>query len=998
MRIDDVDGTTFHPIEADFPLRKGWFYHEKDRGTTKCAAYLTKLYLSSVGNAATMNIGIAPNRDGLLDADDVKALAGFGVMRRALFAREARPGGPFNVVVMKEDVSNGEHVDGWRVLADGREILRGRSIGMKRIRLLAEPVAAGKCEVEVTAGGGKVELRRYIADAELVKTILEAAADGGETDTAKWMTAAAADLAAPAASASAGREESLEGAGWRFARDATGELRAEAPDFDDSSWRSVRIPHDWAISGPFDRTKPGGTGMLPWKGVGWYRRKFTLSAEDAAGCVYLDFDGVMASPEVYVNGEKAGGWDYGYASFRVDATPFVRAGVNTLAVRADTRHHDSRWYPGAGIYRRVSLKTRGKAHFAYNGVFATTPEVSADSATVDIAWELEGDVPGGASVEIHVAAPDSSMRLAASAPAAAGNVSWKMEKPRLWDVEAPNLYTAEARLVHGGHVLSSEKIRFGVRTIAFPVPLDGPAASDRAANGFHLNGRRVQFKGVNLHSDLGLLGMAFDESAARRQLKIMKEMGVNAVRTSHNIPAPQFLDLCDEMGILVWDECFDRWDGKCGRRADQKLEDYVARNLRAFVRRDRNHPCVVIWSMCNEILPASTDYFGPGGYKDGMTRERCRYFREQMRLEDRTRPVGNGNISWSDAPEFIGEGIFDDLDITGWNYHASYRNIKRMRPSKPVVYSESASCVSSQGACSERLPRGTYDHDVATFQASGYDFCGTEIPDWEFRRMEEDVYCCGEFVWTGFDYLGEPTPYNRESRSSYYGIVDLTGVPKDRYWLYRSHWNKEADTLHVVPHWTWPRSRGRKIPVFVYANADSVELFVNGRSAGRREKGVMYDGPGRPSSYYDVCANYRFMWYGVPYEPGELKAVAWRGGRIVGEKTVCTAGEPVALSAVAEPKLTDSPDELVWVGDGAIDSKGERCPAADARVSFSIEGPGEIVAVGNGNAHEFEPFTKTDSHPLFCGRAMAVVRRTGGGAIRLKVSAAGFVPAAVELP
>ncbi len=398
------------------------------------------------------------------------------------------------------------------------------------------------------------------------------------------------------------RDVSLAGPGWRFAKDPTCELRAEAVAFDDAAWEAVRVPHDWAISGPFDESADGGTGKLPWKGVGWYRRTFTLEPGDVGASVFLDFDGVMASPEVYVNGQKAGGWDYGYASFRVDATPYVKPGVNVLAVRADTRDHRSRWYPGAGIYRKVVMKVRSKAHFAYNGIFVTTPDVSKDAATVRVAWELEGGVPEGAQVEVAVAQERDPPSPRTGGPrscaaAADGKLSVRVEKPALWDVDAPNLYEAEVRLVKGGQTLSCERVRFGIRTIAFPVPLEGPATNDWAANGFHLNGRRVQFKGVDLHSDLGLLGMAFDKSAMRRQLQIMKDMGANALRTSHNCPAPDVLDLCDEMGIVVWDEAFDKWDGTAGRRPDQNLEEYVARNLRQFVRRDRNHPCVVIWSM-----------------------------------------------------------------------------------------------------------------------------------------------------------------------------------------------------------------------------------------------------------------------------------------------------------------------------------------------------------------------------------------------------------------
>ena len=928
------------------------------------------------------------------------------------------------------------------------------------------------------------------------------------------------------------RDVSLAGPGWRFAKDPTCELRAEAVAFDDAAWEAVRVPHDWAISGPFDESAHGGTGKLPWKGVGWYRRTFTLEPGDVGASVFLDFDGVMASPEVYVNGQKAGGWDYGYASFRVDATPYVKPGVNTLAVRADTRDHRSRWYPGAGIYRKVVMKVRNKAHFAYNGIFVTTPEVSKDAATVRVAWELEGGVPEGAQVEVGVAAKMAALHTGGAqftAPAAKGSLEGRIEKPALWDVDAPNLYEAEVRLVKGGQTLSCECVRFGIRTIAFPVPLEGPATNDWAANGFHLNGRRVQFKGVDLHSDLGLLGMAFDKSAMRRQLQIMKDMGANALRTSHNCPAPEVLDLCDEMGILVWDEAFDKWDGTAGRRPDQNLEEYVARNLRQFVRRDRNHPCVVIWSMSNEIV--TPDYKGRN-WADGLTKARCTYFREQMRLEDTTRPVGNGNISWISRSPYLDQNMFDDLDITGWNYGACYRRVKAKYPAKPIVYSESASAFSSYGFYINPPPNGKHTYGNDQFQVDSYDHnAGPDIPDVEFNYMEQDVYNCGEFVWTGIDYLGEPTPYWKESRSSYFGIVDLTGVPKDRFYLYRSYWNKQAETIHILPHWNWKGLEGKTVPVYVYTSGDRAELFLNGRSLGTRRKGELSKAPNmlkdakvtassserdkgnlpehaidcdgktrwcasarhfpewlqfdmgcersfaharvdfesdsagyayelqtsldgatwttvfakkkgektcptwdKPmsaryvkvvvqdadkrlfasirdvyvdkdplpslsySSYYDVCAKYRLRWFDVPYEPGELKAVAYRGETKLGETVMRTAGEPAAVKLTVEPKLGGEPDELIWVQVDVVDAAGVRNPLAMDRVFFKLSGPGQIIGVGNGNAHAFEAFTKTDSHPLFYGKAVAVVRRDAPGALKLTVSASGLTSATAELP
>ena len=778
--------------------------------------------------------------------------------------------------------------------------------------------------------------------------------------------------------------------GWKFSKDPTHTLAAEGVGFDDSAWESVRVPHDWAISGPFNPKEHGGSGKLPWRGVGWYRRSLTLDAADAGKCVFLDFDGVMASPKVYVNGHFAGGWDYGYASFRVDATPFVKFGENNvIAVRASTLDHHSRWYPGAGIYRKVVMKIRNKAHFAHNGIFVTTPQVSSDRATVRLEWELEGNVPAGAEVKVAVSGPGCAgtpLRKVGTVPAEKGSLSWQEENPALWDVETPNLYEAEVSLVNGGETLSRERIRFGIRTIAFPVAT-GSLTNDWASNGFHLNGRRVQLKGVNLHSDLGLLGMAFDKSAMRRQLTLMKEMGANALRTSHNCPAPDVLDLCDEMGIVVWDECFDKWDATAGRRKDENLEEYVERNLQSFVKRDRNHPSVITWSMGNEIQP----YIKGSKWRcvDGMTAGRFRRFRAAIRSLDPTRPVGIGCC----VVRAIPTGMFAELDVSGWNYGAKYRHMKARNPDKPVIYTESASALSTYGHYEMPPAAKKTDCEKSAFAVGAYEHCAAswgDIADVEFDLMERDRYVCGEFVWTGIDYLGEPTPFRKESRSSYFGIVDLTGVPKDRYYLYRSHWNKKDETVHILPHWNWKGREGKSVPVYVYTSGDSAELFLNGRSLGVRRKGG--DASPRPS-YYDVCAKYRLRWFDVPYEPGELRAVAYRGGKRIGETVMRTAGDPAALKLTVEPKLADDPGALAWVQVDVLDAKGVRNPLAMNRVNFKLEGPGKILGVGNGNPHAFEAFTETASHPLFFGKAMAVIRREGPGELTLSVSSDGLSPA-----
>jgi beta-galactosidase len=926
----------------------------------------------------------------------------------------------------------------------------------------------------------------------------------------------------------------LFNADWQFRLDPEGALQASATESGGPAWRSVRLPHDWAISGPFAPDADGGTGKLPWRGVGWYRTAFTLPLTASAKRVYLDFDGVMASPEVFINGQKAGGWDYGYIGFRVDATPFVAFGKPTvLVVRADTRQHHSRWYPGAGIYRKVTLTLCDPVHVAHEATFITTPQVTAEQATVQVVSAIANETERAVDASVTLTLLDPSgktvaeHRFAVAVQAGANtplNHPFKVDAPHRWDMATPHLYLARIA-VKANAFTDTESTRFGIRSFSFP-----------ADDGFHLNGRRVQLNGVNLHADLGPLGMAFNRSAMRRQLEILRDMGANALRTSHNCPAPEVLELCDEMGIFVWNECFDKWEGTSGRRPDQNVEDYVSRNLRQFVRRDRNHPCVFIWSIGNEIPPAK-----PGDAKDpGMTEARCTLFREVIRNLDTTRPVGIGCCHGN----AIGMGIFANLDLTGWNYGGQYANIKRAYPDKPALYSESASALSSYGYYALPQPQHKTDYAVKDLEVCSYDHNAapwSDIPDLEFARMARDRYCGGEFVWTGFDYLGEPTPYmhyfeqmrkypqKEMARSSYFGIVDLCGVPKDRFYLYRSHWNTADTTLHLLPHWNWTGKEGQNVPVYVYTSGDSAELFLNGQSLGRRTKGQQQPKPanlaaGKPASassvetalhnnpaahavdgssetrwcasgpekaqwwqvdlgaptafrflsanfegeassyqyeiltsddgaawspyaarklgakeravfaepatcryvrvsfsglaknrwasiraftlsneaiapsnpYYDVCDTYRLRWLEVPYEPGELKAVAYKNGATIAERVMKTAGKPVAVRLTPEPTALPADGEsVVFVQVDVTDAAGTRDPRATHLIRFSLTGPGEIVAVGNGNPRGLDAFTDTACHPLYFGKAVAVLRRKAGqtGPITLTASADGLAPA-----
>jgi beta-galactosidase len=612
--------------------------------------------------------------------------------------------------------------------------------------------------------------------------------------------------------------------GWKFMKgDNDG---SEAADFDDASWADVRLPHDWAIAGPFDEKAPSGfAAKLPWKGVGWYRKEFKLDCEKGDR-VYLDFDGVMAFPKVYVNGKLAGDWDYGYTSFRVDATRFVNLkGDNVVAVRVDTTNHGTRWYPGAGIYRKVMLEICKPVHIAQWGVYVTTPEVSDDEATVVVGATIEKHKDGNAEAEVEflVLDPDGkeqakrTFELSLDQEEKQIGHSFTVPKPQRWDIGDGKLYALRTIVREGGEVVDQRDETFGIRTFELT-----------ADDGFHLNGRRVQLNGVCLHHDHGPLGGAFYPRAMERQLEIMKEMGVNAIRTSHNAPAPELLELCDRMGLFVWDECFDKWDDKADRVRNQPShQQHAERHLRSLVMRDRNHPSVFVWSIGNEI---------PSGGQ-GSTPERMKMMRDVVLKYDATRPVG---IACHIEQQAL-TNMFEALDFTGWNYARRYANFREHYPNKPIIYSESASALSTRGFYELPLPVSKTDYADAAKQVDSYDFNAapwSDIADAEFKLMEDDEFVAGEFVWTGFDYLGEPTPFDAEANSSYFGIVDTCGLPKDRFYLYRAYWRPDEVTTHIVPHWNWEGREGQNVPVWVYTNGDSAELFVNGKSQGKRTKGA----------------------------------------------------------------------------------------------------------------------------------------------------------------
>ena len=781
---------------------------------------------------------------------------------------------------------------------------------------------------------------------------------------------------------------------WRFAKGA--QVGAETEDFDDSAWEKVRLPHDWAINGPYEPQGDPHTGKLPWRGEGWYRKSFTLPATDAGKRVYLDFDGVMAMPTVYINGRKAGGWDYGYVSFRVDATDFVKPGqTNVVAVHVDTRPHNSRWYPGAGIYRKVQLVVNEPLHIAQWGTFVTTPRITADSATIRVETALENHTTSAATPEVESILIDprgkevASLRMSMAVPAKGTEikaVTIIIARPRLWDVATPLLYTAVTRVLSDGKLVDSTETAFGIRAFAFT-----------ANDGFHINGRRVQLHGVCLHSDLGPLGMAFNTRAMERELQIMQDMGVNAVRTSHNPPAPELLDLCDRMGIVVWDEAFDKWDGTATLPKGVTIPEHGKKQYTNFVRRDRNHPCVVVWSVGNEIW----DLEGLK-YPDspGLLKTMVGF----IKALDATRPVALAQC----VPDSAKSQLSAALDVAGWNYARRYAISRERWPNLPIVYSESASAYSTRGYFDDfPMPAKKDDYPV-TARISSYDHNSAyyaDPADVEFALMEKDRFVAGEFVWTGFDYIGEPVPFvaegwshftkrklakAEESRISSFGIVDLVGIPKDRYYLYRSHWAPEKKTIHILPHWNWPDRIGKNVPVYVYTGGDAAELFLNGKSLGKRAKHANAE---------VVRDRYALRWLDVPYEPGELKAVAYEGNRKLGTAMMRTAGEPAKLRLTPDrASLKADGDDLSYVLVEAVDQNGNLCPLAMNEVKFSLKGPATIAGVGNGD-HHFPAEFDADHVTLFYGKAMLIVRTAEGqgGAIQVAASSDGLREAKASL-
>ncbi|MEZ4901976.1 MAG: beta-galactosidase GalB [Spirosomataceae bacterium] len=783
-------------------------------------------------------------------------------------------------------------------------------------------------------------------------------------------------------------------------------------NFDDSQWEKVSLPHDWAIKGPFYTSNTpevgGGMGRLPSQGVAWYRKKLFISSQDKGKTIYLDIDGAMSYAIVWLNGQLVGGWPYGYNSFRLDLTPYLKVGIeNQLAIRLDNPNHSARWYPGGGIYRNVWLTKVAPVHVAQWGTQITTPKVSASEATIRLALQLENkgskQVSVEAKTEIYESTENGKTNGAAVAKfntqtfnispqsQAQQEVQLILKKPQRWGVypeQKPHLYVAKTKLYQAGKLIDEYDTPFGIREVVFD-----------AQKGLMVNGEKIRLQGVNQHHDLGALGSAFNMRAAERQLEMLRELGSNAIRMSHNPPAPELLDLCDRMGFLVIDEIFDSWEKKKTPHDFHLIfPDWHEADIRSFIRRDRNHPSVFAWSFGNEVGEQYTDIEGAA---------LAAKLHDIVHEEDPTRPASaSQNYAKPDMPftkemDFInlnyqGEGIRDApayAHLKGIRTTPLYSAFQQAFPNKMIVSTETASTLSSRGAY--LLPVTAENSapvadgkggNPATKEVSAYELYTAQFgasPDKVFASQDKHPFVAGEFVWTGWDYIGEPTPYYT-ARSSYSGIIDLAGFKKDRFYLYQSRWRPNLPMVHLLPHWNWPSRVGEETPVHVFTSGDEAELFLNGQSLGRKKK-----------AEYE----YRLRWDKVAYQPGELKTIAYKNGKKWAEESIKTTGKPAQLIAITDRKTIKSDGEdLAFVTIKIVDKNGLPVPDANWKVVLSIEGAGEIVATDNGDPADMTSFASSTRH-TYNGWLLAIVQAQKGkiGKLKLKVRAEGLEETQIEI-
>ena len=798
--------------------------------------------------------------------------------------------------------------------------------------------------------------------------------------------------------------------GWKFTREDQTDFSTVG--FDDTEWESVVVPHDWAIYGPFDINNDrqnmaiaqdghtdaiehaGRTGGLPFIGVGWYRLEFDAPEFAAGKTATLVFDGAMSHARVWLNGQEVGYWPYGYNSFYLDVTPYLKAEGNTLAVRLENEVEASRWYPGAGLYRNVHLIVNEDAHVPVWGTQLTTPEVNKEYARVHLVTGLT--MPVGKSI--------TDYRIVTELKDAAGNVvataekqgsrydggkafeqDFVIDRPSLWSPDSPTLYSAVSKIYEGATLKDEYATSFGVRSIEI-IP----------GEGFFLNGEHTYFRGVCNHHDLGPLGGIANDAGIRRQIRILKDMGCNAIRTSHNMPAPELIRACDEMGMMVMAETFDEWKTpKMDNGYHKFFDEWAEKDLVNLLHQFRNNPSVVMWCIGNEV-PDQGNYNGA---------KISRFLQDVCHREDPTRPVTQG----MDNPDaVVNNNMAATMDVAGFNYrpHKYQENYNKL-PQEIILGSETVSTVSSRGVYKFPVVRKSMQK-YPDHQASSYDVehCGwSNLPEDDFIQHDDLPYCIGEFVWTGFDYLGEPTPYYSDwpSHSSLFGILDLAGLPKDRYYLYRSHWNKEAETLHVLPHWNWEGREGEVTPIFVYTNYPTAEVFINGKSQGKRTKDTSIkvynteDTVG--STRFLRQQRYRLMWMDTKYEPGTVKVVAYdENGKAVAETEMHTAGKPHHIELVADrSQIKADGKDLSFITVKVVDKDGNLCPLADNEIKFKVKGKGFYRAGANGDPTSLESFQAPHMH-VFNGMMTAIVSSTEEpGKITLEATGKGLKKGTIDI-
>ncbi|WP_172917548.1 DUF4982 domain-containing protein [Capnocytophaga canis] len=794
---------------------------------------------------------------------------------------------------------------------------------------------------------------------------------------------------------------------WKFTREDNKNFSQISVN--DKKWQNVVVPHDWAIYGPFDiendvqRTAikqdgqvapiehSGRTGGLPFVGVGWYRTSFDVADFNADKKVFIKFDGAMSNAEVFVNGQKAGQWHHGYNTFFLDVTPFVKAKNNTLAVRLENLTQQSRWYPGAGLYRNVHVITKNKTHIPIWGIQLTTPEIEKNFAKIQLKTEIESQNLSNIEVETEIFNPKGEKIASDRKKYNEFIVNNKIQQdiyvknPVLWDIQQPNLYKAVTKIYENGTLKDTETTSFGIRKIEI-----------KPNDGLYLNGRKIKFQGVCMHHDLGAIGAAVNEAAIRRQIRIMQDMGVNAIRTAHNMPAPEYVRIADEMGMMLALESFDEWAiPKVENGYNRYFKDWAEKDLTNLVRHFRNNPSVVMWFIGNEVEEQSV--------QEGA--KVARWLQDIIHKHDGTRPVSNG----MDRPDHVFKNnMAATMQVAGFNYRPfRYQEAYKLLPQQIILGSETASTISSRGVYKfpvERKSMPKYQDQ----QTSSYDVehCGwSNLPEDDWIQHEDLPYTIGEFIWTGFDYLGEPTPYYVEwpAHSSYFGAVDLAGLPKDRFYLYRSHWNKEAETLHVLPHWNWEGREGQVTPIFVYTNYPSAEVFINGKSQGKRSKdlNIPLDGSYTKEAQqsFERQKRYRLMWLDTKYEAGEVKVVAYdKNGKAVAEKIVKTAGKPHSLRLTADRNvITADGKDLSFITIEAVDKDGNLCPNVNDLVTFKLSGAGTYRAAANGDATSTDQFHLPKMH-LFNGKLVAIVQSSEkAGEITFEAKSKGLKTAVIKV-